>query len=205
MQFSLPFIDIIIFAIIAVFLIYRLKNILGQNSEGNDQNNKIDVGEKNFTNVVKLGNRQSNTKKTKTNKDSIQTIDPTFDEDEFLKGAKNFFEMVIDCFVKGDLKDTKNYIDDRLVKDFQSVIDDRLNEKESLKIDIIKMIHFLLKTKGMTINGVKNVLKSKLNKLDDYNSYSLKAEYYKKDLSEKTKNLLRKITKLKKYGKKNTH
>ena len=39
----------------------------------------------------------------------------------------------------------------------------------------------------MTINGVKNVLKSKLNKLDDYNSYSLKAEYYKKDLSEKTK------------------
>ena len=73
------------------------------------------------------------------------------------------------------------------------------------QIDIIKMIHFLLKTKGMTINGVKNVLKSKINKLDDYNSYSLKAEYYKKDLSEKTKNLLRKITKLKKYGKKNTH
>ena len=139
MQLSLPFIDIIIFAIIAIFLVYRLKNILGQNSEGNDQNNKIDVGEKNFTNVVKLGNRQSNIKKTKTNKDSIQTIDPTFDEDEFLKGAKNFFEMVIDCFVKGDLKDTKNYIDDRLVKNFQSVIDDRLNEKESLKIDIIKM------------------------------------------------------------------
>jgi len=139
MQLSLPFIDIIIFAIIAIFLVYRLKNILGQNSEGNDQNNKIDVGEKNFTNVVKLGNRQSSIKKTKTNKDSIQTIDPTFDEDEFLKGAKNFFEMVIDCFVKGDLKDTKNYIDDRLVKNFQSVIDDRLNEKESLKIDIIKM------------------------------------------------------------------
>ena len=139
MQLSLPFIDIIIFAIIAIFLVYRLKNILGQNSEGNDQNNKIDVGEKNFTNVVKLGNRQSNIKKTKTNKDSIQTIDPTFDEDEFLKGAKNFFEMVIDCFVKGDLKDTKNYIDDRLVKNFQSVIDDRLNDKESLKIDIIKM------------------------------------------------------------------
>ena len=139
MHLSLPFLDIIIFAIIAIFLVYRLKNILGQNSEGNDQNNKIDVGEKNFTNVVKLGNRQSNIKKTKTNKDSIQTIDSTFDEDEFLKGAKNFFEMVIDCFVKGDLKDTKNYIDDRLVKDFQSVIDDRLNEKESLKIDIIKM------------------------------------------------------------------
>ena len=39
MQFSLPFIYIIIFAIIAVYLIYRLKNILGQNT-GFDQNNE---------------------------------------------------------------------------------------------------------------------------------------------------------------------
>ena len=46
MQLSLPLIDIIIFAVIAIFLVYRLKNILGQNSEGNDQNNKIDIGEK---------------------------------------------------------------------------------------------------------------------------------------------------------------
>ena len=42
MQLSLPFLDIIIFAIIAIFLVYRLKGILGQNSEGNEQNNKID-------------------------------------------------------------------------------------------------------------------------------------------------------------------
>jgi len=37
------------------------------------------------------------------------------------------------------------------------------------------MIRFLLKDEGMTIKGVKNVLKSNLNKLDDYNTYSLKA------------------------------
>ena len=41
MQFSLPFLDIIIFAVIAVFLIYRLKNILGQNSENDNQNQKV--------------------------------------------------------------------------------------------------------------------------------------------------------------------
>ena len=43
MQLSLPFIDIIIFAIIAIFLVYRLKSILGQNSETNEQNNKLDI------------------------------------------------------------------------------------------------------------------------------------------------------------------
>ena len=34
------YIDILIFGVIAIFLIFRLKNILGQNSEGNNQNNK---------------------------------------------------------------------------------------------------------------------------------------------------------------------
>ena len=134
MQLSLPFIDIIIFAIIAIFLVYRLKGILGQNSEGNEQNNKIDIGKKNFNNVVKLGNN-----KTDTNKENLSIIDPTFNEKEFLKGAQNFFEMVIDCFVKGDLKNVLNFIDDKLIKSFQLVIDERLQEEESLKIDIIKM------------------------------------------------------------------
>ena len=134
MQFSLPFIDIIIFAIIAIFLVYRLKNILGQNSESNEQNNKIDIGKKNFSNVVKLGNTKSD-----TNKKTIFTIDPNFNEKEFLKGAQNFFEMVIDCFVKGDLKSVLDFIDDRLIKNFQSVIDERRDEEETLKIDIIKM------------------------------------------------------------------
>ena len=137
MQLSLPFIDIIIFAIIAIFLVYRLKNILGQNSEGNEQNNKVDIGKKDFTNVVKLGQTEIN--KTKTNKASISTIDPTFNEKDFLNGAKNFFEMVIESFVKGNLNDIVNYIDDKLIKNFQTVIDERLQEEETLKIKIMKI------------------------------------------------------------------
>ena len=62
----------------------------------------------------------------------------------------------------------------------------------------IKLIKFLLKDKGMTINGVKNLLKSNINSLDDYNSYSLKADYLKKNIKDKTKNILEKINKLKK-------
>ena len=41
------------------------------------------------------------------------------------------------------------------------------------QINMIKLIKFLLKDKGMTINGVKNVLKSNINTLDDYDLYSL--------------------------------
>ena len=57
----------------------------------------------------------------------------------------------------------------------------------------------------MTINGVKTVLNSdKINKLDDYNSNGLKAQYYKKFLKERSVTLLKKVNNLKKYGKKNT-
>ena len=73
------------------------------------------------------------------------------------------------------------------------------------QLEVIKMIKFLLKNKGMTITGVKNLLKLNVNKLDDYNSHSLKANYYKNNLKDKSKKLLNKIRNLKKYGKKITY
>ncbi len=70
------------------------------------------------------------------------------------------------------------------------------------QVNIIKLIKFLLKDKGMTISGVKNILKSNINTLDDYNSYSLKADYHKKVIKDKSKKILEKLKKIKKYGKK---
>ena len=73
------------------------------------------------------------------------------------------------------------------------------------QVEIIKLIKFLLKDKGMTINGVKNLLNSDLKKLDDYETNSLKMDYFKKEIQEKSRSILQKIKKLKKYGKKNSH
>ena len=71
------------------------------------------------------------------------------------------------------------------------------------QVECIKLIKFLLKNKGMTIKGVKNILNSKINKLDDHNSHSLKAEYYKNSFINKSKSILNKIKGFKKNGKKN--
>ncbi len=73
------------------------------------------------------------------------------------------------------------------------------------QIEIIKLIKFLLKDKGMTLNGVKNILKSNINSLDDHDSYSLKADYYKENIKIKSKTILDKVKKIKKYGKKISH
>ena len=92
-------------------------------------------------------------------------------------------------------------------KEFKIIKPKILNKRRyysSEQIEIIKLIKFLLKNKGLTISGAKKLINLNMNKLDDYNSISLKAEYYKKLLKSKSNLLLEKINKLKKYGKKNT-
>ena len=92
-------------------------------------------------------------------------------------------------------------------KEFNSIRPKKINKRRyysSKQVEIIKMIKFLLKNKGMTISGVKNILNMNINKLDVNNVNSLKTDYYQKLLKIKSKVLLEKINKLKNYGKKNS-
>ena len=92
-------------------------------------------------------------------------------------------------------------------KEFKQIKPKKINNRRYYthdQVEIIKMIKFLLKTKGMTISGVKDLLNLNINKLDDYDSFSLKADYYKLNVKNKSEVLLNKIKKLKNYGKKNS-
>lgn len=70
-------------------------------------------------------------------------------------------------------------------------------------INVIKMIVFLLKDKGLTINGAIKVMNTKTIKLDETKTFSIKNDYYSKNIKLKSKKILEKIKKL--NGKKNTH
>ncbi len=74
----------------------------------------------------------------------------------------------------------------------------------SREIEKIKLIKYLLKDKGLTIKGVKKILKTNINSLDDYDSFSLKADYHKKYIKTKSEKILKKLNNLKNYGKKNS-
>ena len=92
-------------------------------------------------------------------------------------------------------------------KEFKEIRPRKINNRRyysAKQVEIIKMIKFLLKNKGMTILGVKKFIDVNINKLDDHKSHSLKAEYYKKFLKTKSKVLLDKINKIKNYGDKDS-
>ncbi len=92
-------------------------------------------------------------------------------------------------------------------KQFKDIKPKKINNRRYYtpdQIEIIKLIKFLLKNEGYTISGVRNLMSIKINKLDDYNNDSLKANYYKNRLKNKSKKLLKKINNIKFYGKKNS-
>ena len=92
-------------------------------------------------------------------------------------------------------------------KEFKQIKPKKINKRRyysSEQVEIVKMIKFLLKNKGMTISGVKNLIDTNRNKLDDSNIHGLQTEYYKNRLKLKSKLLFEKIKKLKSYGKKNS-
>ena len=101
----------------------------------------------------------------------------------------------------------QNYVLRYWEKEFKQIKPKLINKRRyysSDQVNLIKFINYLIKEKGMTLSGVKNILNSDINKLDDYNSYSLKASYYKNILKTKSVKILKKVNNLKKYGKKNS-
>ena len=134
MQNSFPYIDILIFGVIAIFLIFRLKNILGTKTGFEETNVNEKNKDKQFTNVVPLKSNKDDVEDLELNK--ILNIDPNFDVNDFLSGSKNFFQMVLESFVSGDLANIKNFTKSSVFKSFKSAIDERNKEQETLMIDL---------------------------------------------------------------------
>ena len=133
MQNGFPYLDILIFGVIAIFLIFRLKNILGTKTGFEENSLKEDNQSKQYSNVVSL---KSNNNTMNREKDKIIKVDPNFDEADFMSGSKTFFEMVLTSFVSGNLDNVKTFIKPSVLKSFKVAIDDRNRENETLIIDL---------------------------------------------------------------------
>ena len=109
--------------------------------------------------------------------------------------------------VNPDTKRPLNHIVRYWEKEFKQIKPQKINNRRyysSKQVEIIKIIKFLLKNKGMTIIGVKNLLNVRTNKLDDTDSISLRNDYFIHLLKNKSKSILGKISNIKKHGKKNS-
>ena len=134
-----PFLDIIILGLLALFLGFRLKNLLGDRSGyGEDVKNLETYNEKKPDN-----NNVINLKKKKINGEGLEVLkkgDPNFSEEEFIIGAKQAFKIIIEAFVDSDVEKLKPLIDYELLKSFTKSISEREARQEKQFVDIISII-----------------------------------------------------------------
>ena len=134
MQTSFPYFDIVIFGVIAVFLILRLKNILGTKTDIDDPNINKEQSGKKFSNVFPLKTNINNDPSNEVQK--IVKVDPQFNVDDFLSGSEMFFKMVLESFVNGNIDNIEKYTKPSVLKSFKNAINDRIKENE---IEIIEL------------------------------------------------------------------
>ena len=148
MNDGFQFFDIILFAMIAVFLILRLRSVLGRRDghEGgfpdifkglSPTDKKKDGDEAGNDNVVHLGLQDDEDSAAATALDekeqtplqqglrAIAAGDKDFDPDEFISGARIAFEYILGAYAAGDSKALKPLLSDEVFANFDKSIRDR--------------------------------------------------------------------------------
>ena len=139
----MPFIDILIFAAIALFLIFRLRSILG-NRDGFEQKRPEQSA---FDATVQTENENSAPKKIvplRANNavangeglEAVRRADPSFKDDDFMQGAAGAFSLILQAFADGDLATLRRLLAFELYEEFASSVHTRNKEGDQLAITV---------------------------------------------------------------------
>ncbi len=116
---DLQFFDIIIFAVIAVFIIYRLRSVLGKRTGFQKNNQQELIKKQDKVKPKKIPQLRENEQKLET---VYKHVD-SFDHRIFLEGAKKAFEIIITAFNNGDKNTLKNLVSKDVFSAFETAID----------------------------------------------------------------------------------
>lgn len=151
MNDSYQFIDIIVFAVIAAFLVFRLVSVLGRRT-GHEQPRADGFsrgGEpvSNGDNVIELPDRRRTIPEGPQDPytgtaigaglTQIRLADPGFDLPQFLQGAKTAFEIILGAFAAGDVKSLKPLLNAEVLHNFTGAIDARRQAGETLETELV--------------------------------------------------------------------
>lgn len=157
------FVDVVIFAAIAVFLVFRLRGVLGKrtghdqrpgydpfrqdNQTDTTQDKVIPLPDRNgpdrnqspqVDDTVELDEAVANTDSPlATGLTQIKLADRSFETAGFAEGAKVAFEMVISAFAQGDTKSLRPLLSNDVYDDFAGAIKSREDASESLETTLV--------------------------------------------------------------------
>jgi predicted lipid-binding transport protein (Tim44 family) len=160
------FLDILFFAAIAVFLVFRLRGVLGKRI-GTEQKNARDYADKRLNpekpandtrrdddKVVALPDRNGdrNARPDPASEPAapaapagslefglaqIRTVDPGFSKEGFLEGAKAAFEMIVGAYAAGDVGTLRPLLSNEVFERFKGAIEQRRKAGETLSTTLV--------------------------------------------------------------------
>jgi predicted lipid-binding transport protein (Tim44 family) len=157
------FFDIIIFAMLAGYLVFQLRRVLGRRT-GHEEERRANPfkrqpeaeAEAENDNVIALADHEVKESPAEENAGidpemdgltQLKHADPSFDDREFLRGAKGAFEWIVAAFARGDRAQLESLLSPSLFESFDEAIGQREQANETLETTISSM-------KSATIDGV---------------------------------------------------
>lgn len=157
MDNGIPYADIIILALIAGFILLRLRATLGQKT-GRDEGDflsRLKPLEDAKEPIVQLIDKAQKNKQKEEPDTALSHIsdtavtaslaaikekDPLFTATQFLEGARMAFEMVFEAFTKGDKQTLNMLLAETIAKDFAQAIDGRASEENRTETTLVAII-----------------------------------------------------------------
>ncbi len=137
-----PMLQLLVLAGIAIFLVLRLRSVLGTR-EGYERPHETPKGiedeRKRKFDVIEGGPDRDITDHAEEGSDTAKALarmkarEPSFSVSEFLGGARAAYEMILMGFERGDLAEIKPFLSDELYEVFAQFVEER--EKKGLKVE----------------------------------------------------------------------
>lgn len=145
------FIDIILLAMVAGFIVLRLRNVLGRRTghePGRDNPTPARPASDNVVNLPGLGRKAAGPQAPdieaayqgtplEAGMVQVKTADPSFSASAFLNGAAKAFEMIVAAYAKNDLDSLRPLLSSEVYAQFANVIQDREERGETLTSELV--------------------------------------------------------------------
>jgi predicted lipid-binding transport protein (Tim44 family) len=162
--------DIILFAMIAGFLVLRLRSVLGRRT-GNERRRDLfprraAPAADTLATLVEPDKRVARATGDGPSADvvadglnGIRRADSSFDPSDFIEGARTAFEIIVAAFAKGDKAELRPLLSGEVFQRFAAAIDERLAAKETLETHLERLDHVDIVEAGLAGRTAQVTLK----------------------------------------------
>ena len=149
---GIQFLEIVFFAMVAVFIILRLRSVLGRRtgherppaktaihsrSDNDDENSVVALPDHGPEEDRSGGERTPEDEVVAAGLNEIAAADRSFSLEGFLPGARTAYDMILTSFAGGDTDTLRALLDDDVYSSFQRAIGDRESRGETLETTVV--------------------------------------------------------------------